>query len=312
MRNLRKHLTESGEAWSGLIQAYQAAARRGLLLDYDGTLVPFVEDPKLARPDAELLELLGRLGKRTGNEVVIVSGRPRRDLEEWFGQLPVGLIAEHGVWLRPRGGEWRMLKALTAEWKERVRPILQAYVDRLPGALLEEKEFSLAWHYRGADPELASCRARELLKALAGYMRNIDVQVLGGNKVLEVRNAGVSKGTAAMQWLAAAGAEFVLAIGDDSTDEDLFRALPATAYSVRVGLAETAARYYLKNHTAVRRLLGALVGESGATAGRVPGGHEGGRKEVIAGVGERVDVGGGEVRCARGKEEEGSRASPVK
>jgi trehalose 6-phosphate synthase/phosphatase len=250
---------ESGKARSGLIQAYRAAARRALLLDYDGTLVPFVEDPKLARPDAELLDLLRGLGASGGNEVVIVSGRPRRDLEEWLGQLPAGLIAEHGVWLRPRGGEWRMLRAITTEWKERVRPILQVYVDRLPGALLEEKEFSLAWHYRRADPEQASRRARELLDALAGFTRNIDVQVLEGNKVLEVRNTGVSKGTAATEWLGGVGADFILAIGDDWTDEDLFRALPATAYSVRVGLANTAARYYLGNHTAVRRVLRELI-----------------------------------------------------
>ena len=184
-----------------------------------------------------------------------MSGRPRRDLEEWFGALPVALVAEHGVWLRPKGGDWRMLKAITTDWKERVRPILQLYVDRLPGALLEEKEFSLAWHYRRADPEQASRRARELLDALAGFTRNIDVQVLEGNKVLEVRNTGVSKGSAATEWLSGLGADFILAIGDDWTDEDLFRALPPTAYSVRVGLANTAARYYLSNHTAVRRVL---------------------------------------------------------
>ena len=255
MRNLRRHLLEGGKVQAGLIQAYQAAARRALLLDYDGTLVPFVEDPRLARPDAELMELLRGLGAVAGNEVVIVSGRPRRDLEEWFGQLPVGLIAEHGVWLRPRGGEWRMLKTITTEWKERVRPILQVYVDRLPGALLEEKEFSLAWHYRGADPEQASRRARELLDALAGFTRNIDVQVLEGNKVLEVRNTGVNKGTAATEWLGGLGADFILAIGDDWADEDLFRPLPPTAFSVRVGLANTVARYYLSNHTAVRRVL---------------------------------------------------------
>jgi len=225
------------------------------LLDYDGTLVPFVADPKLARPDQEVLELLTELAAATGNDVAIVSGRPRRDLEEWFRALPVSLVAEHGVWLRPKGCDWRMLKPLTADWKERVRPILQLYVDRLPGALLEEKEFSLAWHYRRADPDQASRRARELLDALAGFTRNVDVQVLEGNKVLEVRNTGVSKGTAATEWLGGLGADFILAIGDDWTDEDLFRALPPTAYSVRVGLANTAARYYLINHTGVRRVL---------------------------------------------------------
>jgi len=261
----------SGKVLAGLIQQYRSAARRVLLLDYDGTLVPCVEDPKLARPDREVLELLTALSAAPGNEVVIVSGRPRRDLEEWVGALPVALVAEHGVWLRPKGGAWRMLKAIITEWKERVRPILQVYVDRLPGALLEEKEFSLAWHYRGADPEQASRRARELLDALAGFTRNIDVQVLEGNKVLEVRNTGVSKGTAATEWLSGLGADFILAIGDDWTDEDLFRTLPPNAYSVRVGLANTSARFYLSNHTAVRRVLRELSQVTGENSAELPG-----------------------------------------
>jgi trehalose 6-phosphate synthase/phosphatase len=202
-----------------------------------------------------LVELLEVLGADLTTEVVIVSGRPRRDLDEWFGHLPVDLVAEHGVWLRQKKNPWRMLKTLTREWKERVRPILQLYVDRLPGALLEEKEFSLAWHYRRADPEQAPIRAKELLDDLAGYTRNIDVQVLEGNKVIEVRNTGVTKGTAAMEWVTAYAPDFILAIGDDWTDEDLFRALPSTAYSVRVGLANTAALYFLPNHGSVRRML---------------------------------------------------------
>lgn len=245
----------TGKAFTALVQQYRAAARRALLLDYDGTLVPFATEPKLAQPDAELRELLTALGRDPANEVVIISGRSRRDLEEWFGQLPVSIVAEHGVWLRNRGADWRMLKAITTEWKERVRPILQLYVDRLPGALLEEKEFSLAWHYRRADPDQASLRAKELLDDMAGYTRNIDVQVFEGNKVIEVRNAGVNKGTAAMEWLTGNLPDFILGIGDDWTDEDLFRALPPTAFTVRVGLANTAARYYLTSHTAVRRML---------------------------------------------------------
>ena len=245
----------TGKVQATLIQQYRTATRRALLLDYDGTLVPFAKAPALARPDEELLNLLGALGADPANEVVVVSGRSRRDLEEWFGRLPVALVAEHGVWLRHKGAEWRMLKTITTEWKERVRPILQLYVDRLPGALLEEKEFSLAWHYRRADPEQGSLRAKELLDDLAGYTRNIDVQVLEGNKVIEIRNTGVNKGTAALEWLTGRLPEFILSIGDDWTDEDLFRALPPTAYSVRVGLDNTAARYYLTHHTAVRRLL---------------------------------------------------------
>ncbi|HTX22507.1 MAG TPA: bifunctional alpha,alpha-trehalose-phosphate synthase (UDP-forming)/trehalose-phosphatase [Candidatus Aquilonibacter sp.] len=245
----------TGKAYSGMVQQYRAAAHRALLLDYDGTLVPFAAKPELAQPDAELIETLTKLGSDPANQLTIISGRPRRTLEEWFGKLPISLIAEHGVWLRHQGADWRMLKTMSADWKERVRPILQLYVDRLPGALLEEKEFSLAWHYRRTDPELASVRAKELLDDLAGYTRNIDVQVFEGNKVIEVRNTGVNKGTAAQEWLKEHAPDFILGVGDDWTDEDLFRALPATAFSVRVGVANTAARYYLTSPLVVRRML---------------------------------------------------------
>jgi trehalose 6-phosphate synthase/phosphatase len=248
----------AGKAHSAFLQRYRSSASRVLFLDYDGTLVPFASTPRLARPDPELLELLQRLGDEPGNDIVIVSGRSRRDLEEWFGNLPVALVAEHGVWLRPKGEPWRLFKNLTAEWKERVRPILQVYVDRLPGALVEEKDFSLAWHYRRADPEQSRVRAQELLDTLADYMRNIEVQVVEGRKVIEVRPSGINKGAAAQEWLKDRAPDFILGIGDDWTDEDLFRALPPDACSVRVGVANTAAHYYLSSHTAVRRLLGEL------------------------------------------------------
>jgi trehalose 6-phosphate synthase/phosphatase len=255
----RRARSMTGKIQAALTQSYRSAKRRALLLDYDGTLVPFVANPRQAHPDADLLELILSLGSDPLNDLVIISGRPRSDLEEWFGKLPVSLVAEHGVWLRHKGTDWRMLKTLTTEWKDRVRPILQLYVDRLPGALLEEKEFSLAWHFRRADPELASLRAKELVDDLAGYTRNIDVQVLEGNKVIEIRNTGVNKGTAAVEWLGQNAPDFILGIGDDWTDEDLFKALPASAYSVRVGLAKTAAQYHLSNHASVRRVLRDLL-----------------------------------------------------
>jgi trehalose 6-phosphate synthase/phosphatase len=251
----RRARSLTGKAHNQLIQQYRRAQRRALFLDYDGTLVPFSETPRSARPDADLLDLINSLASDPDNEVVIVSGRARADLEEWFGTLPVALIAEHGVWMRRRNEEWRLLRTLTTDWKERVRPILNLYVDRLPGALLEEKDFSLAWHYRKADPEQASLRAQELVDDLAGYTRNIDVQVLEGNKVIEVRNTGVNKGTAAVKWLKTNPVDFILGIGDDWTDEDLFRALPADAFSVRVGMAKTAAQYHLNSHVTVRRVL---------------------------------------------------------
>lgn len=251
----RRARTLTGRAQIGLVQQYRATTRRALLLDYDGTLVPFADNPKAARPDPELIEIISALAAEPMNEVAIVSGRPRADLEEWFGSFPISLISEHGMWLRHRGSDWRLLRPVSTDWKERVRPILQLYVDRLPGALLEEKEYCLAWHYRRADPEQASLRAQELMDDLAGYTRNIDVQVLEGNKVIEIRNTGVNKGTAALEWLSTQESNFILGVGDDWTDEDLFRALPPSACSIRVGMAKTAAQFHLASHAAVRRLL---------------------------------------------------------
>ena len=238
-----------------LHQQFAAAKQRAVLLGYDGTLVPFVGDPKAAKPDPELLQLLTRLATPQANQVVIISGRSRTELEHWLGQLPVDLIAEHGLWLRCQNDEWRQLKAVSAEWKDQLRPIVQLHVDRLPGALIEEKEFSLVWHYRRSDPEQGSIRAKELLDDLADYTRNIDVQVIEGNKVIEVRSAGVTKGSGALEWLARRNADFILALGDDWTDEDMFRALPPDAWTVRVGVIHTAARFHIANPAAVRQLL---------------------------------------------------------
>ncbi|HEV2211516.1 MAG TPA: bifunctional alpha,alpha-trehalose-phosphate synthase (UDP-forming)/trehalose-phosphatase [Verrucomicrobiae bacterium] len=264
----------TGKAQLALLQQYRTSPRRALILDYDGTLVPFADDPRRAQPDNDLLELLAALSRDPANEILILSGRSRRDLEEWFGGLAVALGAEHGAWLRGKGDAWRLLRPLSADWKERVRPILQVYVDRLPGALLEEKEFSLAWHYRRADPEQAMVRAKELLDALADFTRNIDVQVLEGNKVLEVRNAGVSKGTAALEWLGGCAPQMILALGDDWTDESLFRALPSTACSVRVGVAQTAARYHVDSPAAVRRVLRELAESSSQSTIEPPSGNQ--------------------------------------
>src|SRR5262249_20946448 len=123
----------------------------------------------------------------------------------------------------------------------------------------EEKEYSLAWHFRRADPDQASVRAKELLDHLADFTRNIDVQVLEGKKVVEVRNSGVNKGAAVQAWLAEREPDFVLGVGDDGRDEELYRALPPAACSFCVGVQKTTARFFLGNPAAVRQVLRQLL-----------------------------------------------------
>jgi len=143
----------------------------------------------------------------------------------------------------------------TDNWKPSIISILQQYADRLPGAHLEEKEYSVCWHYRTADPEQSPQMARELTDHLVSYTANINLQVLRGNKVIEVRTIGTDKGQAALYWLSKHNVDFILAIGDDITDENIFSRLPETAHTFRVGITNTHARYNLRDSSDVIRML---------------------------------------------------------
>ena len=217
------------------------AARRAphlvLLLDYDGTLVPFQLTPDQAAPDPALRTLLERLAARPGTAVHLISGRLASTLERWFGDLPVGLHAEHGLCSRDaRGGEWQWATVPTPVWRAKVREILDEFAFRTPGSIVEEKTIGLAWHYRAVDRELGLHRANELRLHLTELLSNVPVEILTGNMVVEVRAQGVHKGRVVAQILGAApqGA-LLVAFGDDRTDEDLFAALPHGALAMHVG-----------------------------------------------------------------------------
>jgi trehalose 6-phosphate synthase/phosphatase len=240
-----KHLGPS--SWKRLKQDFRESKRRLILLDYDGTLVPLAMHPDMAAPSDELRIFLGLLAREPGTDVVIVSGRNKNELSNWLGGLDIGLVAEHGVWVKEKGEEWKMIKPLSNEWKPKVLPLMEMYADRLPGSFVEEKDYSLAWHYRMADPEMASAMAKELVDGLVSFTANIDIHVLKGNKVVEVRNAGLTKGDAARYWMSKDDFDFILAAGDDWTDEDLFRVLPETAFSIRIGMTQSYAHYNLRS-----------------------------------------------------------------
>jgi trehalose 6-phosphate synthase/phosphatase len=230
---------------------YANAQRRLLLFDYDGTLVPFASEPRFAAPKDEVVDLLRSFAQQPATDTVLISGRDKDSLDTWFGDLGIGLIAEHGVWIKERNGDWKLTKPVANEWKAQIRSVFEVYADRLPRSFIEEKEYSLAFHYRLADPDLASLRVKELTDNLVHLSANMDVQVLKGSKVVEMRNAGIHKGSAALQFLSRSAYDFILAIGDDWTDEDLFRSLPETAYSIKVGIAPSHAKFNLRNHQEV-------------------------------------------------------------
>ncbi|TAK06795.1 bifunctional alpha,alpha-trehalose-phosphate synthase (UDP-forming)/trehalose-phosphatase [bacterium] len=242
-----------------LLRRFQKSEKRLILLDYDGTLAPFTSSPHGAKPTDELLSLLRALSENAKSEVVLISGRDRDTLQRWFAMFPIGLAAEHGIWIKEKDTEWSLIKPLTNSWIAQIRPMLETYVDRLPGSFIEEKEFSVAWHYRMADPDQSALLAKELADSVISFTANMDIQVRQGHKVLEIKSAGVNKGTAGLHWMSKKNYDFVMAMGDDWTDEDLFKICPETAHSIRIGVAQSYAKYNLRDHLEALELLQKLV-----------------------------------------------------
>jgi trehalose 6-phosphate synthase/phosphatase len=246
-------------AVSIIASEFKNADRRHLFLDYDGTLVPFARHPRNARPDATLLRVLSELSVQAKTDVTIISGRDSATLEEWFDTLSLNLIAEHGASFRLKNGLWIHEQEADQQWKPLIRPTLELFSQRSPGSFIEEKNHTLAWHYRNVDPELGFIRSRELLDNLFHLVRNGQLQVIDGNKVIEVRVAGVDKGVAARKLLDDKLYDFVMAIGDDKTDEDMFRALAEKAVTIKVGGGHTLAQYNIPSQQEVIKLLHTLA-----------------------------------------------------
>lgn len=239
--------------------AFSRARKRILLLDYDGTLVNFKANINQAVPDEELYKLLRDLADDPANEVVLISGRNHQSMEEWFGHTGLHLIAEHGAWQKHKEQPWESIWGLNDSWKADIYPILKRYNERTPGAFVEEKSFSLVWHYRKTPKGLGELRANELVNNLTYLTKDKGLQLLPGNKVIEIKNMEVNKGKAALSLLQNQDYDFMMAIGDDHTDEDIFKALPDGAFTIKVGSSVSAARFYLPATEDVRSFLQTLV-----------------------------------------------------
>ncbi len=246
-----------------IVAAYRKSTKRHLLLDYDGTLVCFSKRPQDAVPTSDLSPLLTRLAADPSNSVAIVSGRSCADLERWLGDIEgLWLAAEHGAIIRsPVTMAWETFREnYSDEWKERVRPILEHFVDRTPGSLIEVKEFALVWHYRMADPVFGAWLANELVSTLEQLLAETELRALHGNKIVEVKPVWVNKGEV-LKRLAHVAPEpdFLLAAGDDRTDEDLFACMPEDAWSMHIGDQDSRARFCLGNPKDLRQLLGRFI-----------------------------------------------------
>lgn len=240
-----------------ITQAFSKAKNKLLLLDYDGTLVGFHENPNKAVPTETLLNLLEDLSKKEGIDVVLISGRPHEFLEQYFAHLNITLVAEHGLFLKNPSTEWNEKKGMSGEWKEHLLPVLDTFTDNTPGTFIEHKKNSLVWHYRKADPELGIARSVELKTVLSSLLPN-DLTLLDGNKVLELVPANINKGVVALDIFNSKDYDFVLVAGDDVTDENMFMNLPSEVFKIKVGKKKTVADYFIRNYTNFISLLSKL------------------------------------------------------
>ena len=226
-----------GDVRERLVRRFSRARARAVLLDYDGTLRELEVHPDLAVPTPEIRALLRQLASLPATDVHIVSGRRRRNLEQWFGQLPIHLSAEHGYLARAPGEEWRTLVDLDLSWMRPIERLLRRLAADVPGAHVERKSCSVAWHYREAEPEYGSWRAHELLNDLGQHLAGLPADVLQGHRVIEVRARGVDKGLYVRSVFPDGKApnRFVMGLGDDRTDHDLLDALPQGSIAGHVG-----------------------------------------------------------------------------
>ncbi|RIV23913.1 bifunctional alpha,alpha-trehalose-phosphate synthase (UDP-forming)/trehalose-phosphatase [Fibrisoma montanum] len=251
--------TLKGPSKQKLMAAFDQAQTRLLLIDYDGTLVEFTDVPDQAAPSVEVIRLLNELAGDPRNKVIIISGRAHQTLDRWLDGLPVDIVAEHGTFIRQEGG-WRSSVLGDSDWKETVRPLMNDFVSRCAGSFIEEKTHSLAWHYRNVGEELGFLRSREMVTTLEALLPH-QLRVIDGNRVVEVKNADTDKGRMAKQLALASPYEFVLAIGDDRTDEDMFTALVGpNQYTIKVGRGATDANYRLDAVSQVLALLRDFAG----------------------------------------------------
>lgn len=239
-----------------MIEKYKKSTNKLILLDYDGTLVDHASIPDKARPSEHLLDILIKLVDKPQTKVIIISGRGRQDIDKLLGHLPITIIAEHGAMIK-ENREWKKQIVDNSSWKNKVLPILNRISVSCSKSFVEEKHFSLTWHYRNAESESGDTHSRELIRTLESIIPSYNLKILDGNKVVEIMTKEIGKGKAVKKLVEQNNYDYILSIGDDKTDEEMFEFLlhNSNAVTVKVGNGNTFAKYKLDNVNNVISLL---------------------------------------------------------
>lgn len=242
-----------------LLDQYINARKSLFLLDYDGTLTAFKDNIDEAQPTEQLYQLLDMLQNIPSNQVVIISGRSHENLEKWFGHKSYYLIGEHGAWQKTPTSSWLKAPNINYKWKETIRKEILKLVNLFPGSYIEEKTFALVWHFRTAQEDINTQEIEKLTTPLLDIISEFDLELLYGNKIIEIRNNSINKGIAAHQMVQLYQPDCIIAVGDDTTDEDMFAVLPTEAITVKVGKNPTYAKFRILCQEEVSQFLQLFV-----------------------------------------------------
>jgi len=242
-----------------VLQDYRKAKCRCIFLDNEGTLAadrrsilkPYGASNALAKEaqplDPQVLDCLRALASDRGNVVVVISGRDQLDLDKLFGNVDgLGLCAEHGFyWVQPAkmqrrastgADRWHCMRERLDEdddWKSIVFELFKQYTKRVQGSIIQNKGSAIVWNYREVGAQLlAREMAMELTRFLdpsgpAGLLDGYPVSVSGGKGYVEVKRCDIDKGKAVARVVQEINEQFgfpdfILCIGDDRSDEDMF------------------------------------------------------------------------------------------
>jgi len=239
-------------------EKFRSAKNRLVLLDYDGTLVNHTPLPETAILPEHMSDIIIKLVDNPQTKIFIITGRGRSDIDKFLDHIPINIIAEHGAMLKKQG-KWQKQNIDISEWKEPVLAVLNETSSFCPGSFIEEKNFSLAWHYRNA--ETGYIQSRKLIKILDSINSSYNFKVLDGNKVVEIKSDENGKGRAAKYFVEQGDYDFILSIGDDKTDEEMFEFFlnHPEAITIKVGEGNTMAKYLLESVDQVIKLLNRLL-----------------------------------------------------
>lgn len=243
-----------------IVRDYCRTKTRLILLDFDGTLVPFDLDHKLTTPGKGVLSLLYSLAADTRNSVILISGRDKEYLEAHFNAIPITLVAEHGGYYKNPGGYWNTIFVSSMEWVPRAFTALHALSFQYEGSFVEQKTFSLAWHYRLLADKVTESDKRQILAALRTLPEHEQFIIVDSELTIELRTPAIDKGSFVARWVGGRYFDFIMAIGDSQTDEDIFKILRTDSYTIKVGKSlSSSANFYLESQKGVLPFINTLL-----------------------------------------------------